>query len=207
MSRQKTPEKRRSILDAARELFGTQGYHCTNIADIAERLGMGHGTFYRYFKSKRDIFQHVLNDITGRIVAVAITENPTSANDVAAYRGQVERIAEALFQLFGNDPATARVFFFEAQGVDDEMRQSIDNAFSVMQQFTARYLDNGVTKGFLRKDLDVEVCARAVNAMSFEAIRQTITAKNKRVEADRWRRAIVTLMFESIVAESVAAVA
>lgn len=200
MSRQKTPEKRRTILDAARELFGTQGYHCTNIADIAEKLGMGHGTFYRYFKSKRDIFQQVLNDITGRIVAVAIAENPAAANDVATYRGQVKRIAEALFDLFGEDAATARVFFFEAQGVDDDMRASIEQAFQVMQQFTARYLENGVAKGFLRKDLDVEVTARAINAVSFEAIRQTIAAKHKKQEADRWARGIIALMFEGIVA-------
>ena len=203
MSRQKTPERRRTILDAARELFGTQGYHCTNIADIAEKLGMGHGTFYRYFKSKRDIFQQVLNDITGRIMAVAITENPSAANDLETYRGQVERIARALFDLFGEDSATARVFFFEAQGVDEEMRVSIDNAFKVMQQFTARYLENGVSKGFLKKDLDVEVISRAINAISFEAIRQTIAAptpKAKRQEAERWARGTIVLMFEGIAA-------
>ena len=56
-------ERRRDILDAARTLFASKGYQATNIADVADRLKMGHGTFYRYFKNKRDIFSHVIDEI------------------------------------------------------------------------------------------------------------------------------------------------
>jgi AcrR family transcriptional regulator len=29
---------------------------------LAEREGIGHGTFYRYFENKRDIVDHVIDD-------------------------------------------------------------------------------------------------------------------------------------------------
>ncbi|MFT8181107.1 TetR/AcrR family transcriptional regulator, partial [Mycobacteroides chelonae] len=60
-------EMRQEILDAAFACFSEQGYHATGVADIAGRIGIGHGTFYRYFKSKRDIIEHVIDDVTEQI--------------------------------------------------------------------------------------------------------------------------------------------
>jgi AcrR family transcriptional regulator len=44
------------ILDAAAELFARHGYADTDTQLLAERLGVGKGTLYRYFPSKRDLF-------------------------------------------------------------------------------------------------------------------------------------------------------
>lgn len=47
---------RQSILDAARELFSTQGYSATPISDIVARAGTSVGLPYYHFGSKRQIF-------------------------------------------------------------------------------------------------------------------------------------------------------
>lgn len=44
-----------SILDAADELFGTQGYQETQMAQIIERSGVRAGSLYRFFADKRAI--------------------------------------------------------------------------------------------------------------------------------------------------------
>ena len=59
----KKQELRREIVEAAFECFTERGYHATGIADIAARLGIGHGTFYRYYENKRDIVDHVITDL------------------------------------------------------------------------------------------------------------------------------------------------
>src|SRR5436190_10474825 len=46
----------RSILDAARELFVTEGYQNVSIRKIAERIEYSPAAIYGYFKSKDDIF-------------------------------------------------------------------------------------------------------------------------------------------------------
>jgi AcrR family transcriptional regulator len=46
----------RSILDAARELFVTHGYHEVSIRKIAERIEYSPAAIYSYFPSKDDIF-------------------------------------------------------------------------------------------------------------------------------------------------------
>ena len=46
----------RSILDAARELFVTHGYHEVSIRKIADRIEYSPAAIYSYFPSKDDIF-------------------------------------------------------------------------------------------------------------------------------------------------------
>src|SRR5947208_1397288 len=47
---------RRSILDAARELFVAEGFHHVSIRKIAERIEYSPAATYGYFPSKDDIF-------------------------------------------------------------------------------------------------------------------------------------------------------
>lgn len=75
----KKREMRQEILDSAFACFAEQGYHATGVADIAGRIGIGHGTFYRYFKSKRDIIEHVIDDVTGQIFEAIGAENAAAS--------------------------------------------------------------------------------------------------------------------------------
>jgi AcrR family transcriptional regulator len=51
----KGEETRRALLDAASRLFADRGYHDTSVPAIVQLAGVGHGTFYEYFRSRRDI--------------------------------------------------------------------------------------------------------------------------------------------------------
>ena len=44
------------ILDAATAIFAERGYAATDVQLIADRLGVGKGTIYRYFPSKEELF-------------------------------------------------------------------------------------------------------------------------------------------------------
>ncbi|MDQ4138682.1 MAG: TetR/AcrR family transcriptional regulator, partial [Actinomycetota bacterium] len=46
---------RRTIEEAAAELFLEQGYDRTTVDDIARRAGVGRATFFNYFPSKPDL--------------------------------------------------------------------------------------------------------------------------------------------------------
>src|SRR3972149_2951654 len=48
--------REREILSAATTLFAEQGYTDTDTQALADRLGVGKGTIYRYFASKRELF-------------------------------------------------------------------------------------------------------------------------------------------------------
>jgi AcrR family transcriptional regulator len=54
---------RRRILDAAEEVFGEFGYYKASVSEITRRAGVGQGTFYIYFPSKREIFIELVEDM------------------------------------------------------------------------------------------------------------------------------------------------
>ena len=59
----KSEETRRALLDAAARMFAEHGYHETSVPDIVQAAGVGHGTFYEYFASRRAI----LVDLTRQV--------------------------------------------------------------------------------------------------------------------------------------------
>jgi AcrR family transcriptional regulator len=53
---QRAMESKENIIIAAMELFAEQGYHKTNALEIAARAEVATGTFYSYFKNKKEVF-------------------------------------------------------------------------------------------------------------------------------------------------------
>ncbi len=60
-------ERREEILDAATELFAENGYAQADTQALAERLGVGKGTIYRHFPSKRDLFLAAVDRVMRRL--------------------------------------------------------------------------------------------------------------------------------------------
>jgi AcrR family transcriptional regulator len=196
----KKQELRREIIDAAFDCFADLGYHATGISDIATRLGIGHGTFYRYFENKRDIVDHVIDDLVTRIVTALTEENaPDAVSTLDDYRAQSERIGDALGRILGEDPRVPRLLLFEAAGIDKAMADRVLDFFDTATALTAAYLSHGVELGYLRADLDVENTARAINGMIMAAAISVF----RRPEADGQRAlsaAIRRVMYDGIAA-------
>lgn len=162
----KKQELRREIIDAAFDCFAEQGYHATGIADIATRLGIGHGTFYRYFENKRDIVEHVISDLIERILGALTDENaPDAVSTLAEYRIQSARIGDRLSQILSADIRVPRMLFIDAPGIDKAMADRILGVYELATTLTAAYLSHGVDRGYLHADLDIDNTARAINGM------------------------------------------
>ena len=59
-TRRKRGEPRRLLLEAARDLFSSQGYSGTSTREIAERAGVSETLMFRYFGSKVGLFREAL---------------------------------------------------------------------------------------------------------------------------------------------------
>ncbi len=193
-------DRRRSeIIEAALEIFAEKGYHAAKIEDIAARLKIGHGTFYRYFKNKLDIFNHVVEDIIARATEFVSDIDPREPDTLEEYREQLELIGDRLFSLFKSYPQISRVLFYEAFGIDDAyMQKRIREIFDLFGDFTAMYLENGVRKGYLRGDLHIRETALAVNAALFEACRRVVSSPDPERAVVIWKETVINLMLEGI---------
>ena len=60
MEKQKTKQR---ILDAALELFSTQGFEATSIAQIADAVGVRKASQNSHYDSKQDILDRLIDSI------------------------------------------------------------------------------------------------------------------------------------------------
>ncbi|OCF89808.1 TetR family transcriptional regulator [Nocardia brasiliensis] len=164
-------ELRQDIIDTAFVCFSEKGYHATGIADIAGQLGIGHGTFYRYFSNKRDIIDHVIDDLSAKIIDTLGTDNaPDAATTLDEYRAQTDRIGQALTHILMGDRRVAQLLLVHAPGIDDELTARLYGLLDMADALTAGYLEHGVELGYLRADLDTVNTARAVTGMLLAGI-------------------------------------
>ncbi len=54
--------RRRQILAAAGPFFAARGYRQADVQDLADEIGVGKGTVYRYFPTKEELFFAVVDD-------------------------------------------------------------------------------------------------------------------------------------------------
>ena len=187
--------RREEILDAAERIFADKGYHDAGIADIASDLGIGHGTFYRYFRNKQDIATRVLERVVNTIAQPALAEDPQAAMTLAEYRAQVGRIVAGMFDIVERHPHVMRFFHRQSLVVD---ARALGEALDAWSAYTAQFLDNGVRRGFLRADLDIEVTAQQLNGLVLEGTRRALAARQSPQLRRRWMDAGIALMFDGI---------
>jgi AcrR family transcriptional regulator len=191
--------RRTEIIDAALKVFAEKGYHAAKIEDIAAELKIGHGTFYRYFVNKLDIFNHVVEEIVTMITALVTDINPHEAENLEEYRQQLEMIGDGLFGLFRSNPAISRVLFYEAFGIEDVgLRARIQEIFDLIGRYIELYLENGIARGYIKEDLHVRETALAMGAALFEACRRVVSSSDPEAELPVWKETIITLILGGI---------
>lgn len=190
-------ELRQEIIDTAFDCFAEKGYYATGIADIANRLGIGQGTFYRFFDSKREIVDHLIDSALARIRA-ALDEASTAERPAtqAAYREQTDRIAHAFITTMLDDPRVARVLLLDA-GIDTQMTDRLLDVLDSAAGLTGHQLQRGVDAGHVRADLDVDRTARAINGMLVAGLLHSLR-HGDRSEAREYAAAFRRLVFDGI---------
>jgi AcrR family transcriptional regulator len=96
---------RRRLLEAAERVFADMGYHDASIVKITEAAGVGQGTFYLYFESKKVVFDEVVLDLNSR-VRHAMTEAAAGGST----RAESELLGfGAFFRFTADHPALYRI--------------------------------------------------------------------------------------------------
>lgn len=185
-TKEKTEQKQHEIVSAAYQVFAKNGYHNTKISQIAKVLKMGHGTFYRYFRNKLDIFSHVVDRVLEPIAQVIKDDPPEVSNTLEEYREQGLRIGQRLLDIFLKDHQLAKILFVEIPGIDKKITRKVEQAMDEYTVITERYLINGQNKGFLNQELNTYIIARGINAMIFEGIQQVLASDNPEQSAREW---------------------
>src|SRR5215475_9852537 len=88
---------RRSILDAARELFVSEGYRNVSIRKIAEKIEYSPAAIYGYFPSKDDIFYALAEE---GFHLLHPDDSGSTLDAGLAHLGPLDRIREIFWRLY-----------------------------------------------------------------------------------------------------------
>ncbi len=95
-------ERRRSLLQAARETFFENGFHHATVDSVAQRAEVSKGTVYLYFESKEALLAHLLLDGLEDLVA-ELDRTYSAAEDLPADK-QLAALARAYLNFFCEAP-------------------------------------------------------------------------------------------------------
>jgi AcrR family transcriptional regulator len=112
--------RREEILDVAARVFAGHGYQDADMQEVADRLGVGKGTIYRYFPSKEELFLAAVDRGMRRLRA-----HVHACGDVAS--DPLERLGlsiRAYLAFFRDHPELAELLIQERAQFKDRKQQT-----------------------------------------------------------------------------------
>lgn len=94
------PERKRQLLAVARQVLAKNGYHETTMSEIAAAAGVTKPVLYQHYRSKRDLYRHVLEDVGARlestVIQAAVDTNTPRERAEAGIRAYAEFVEDDL---------------------------------------------------------------------------------------------------------------
>jgi len=144
-------ETRRKLIDAAAEVVGAEGYANASVAKITARAEIAQGTFYNYFASQQDLFDHLLPELGAELLDFIRTriaqEEGSFAREEIGFRAFFDFLAERPeFYRILNEAET-----FAPKAYHDHMRNMAEGYMRALSRSHAK----GELPGFERRELEV----------------------------------------------------
>jgi TetR/AcrR family transcriptional regulator len=155
--RPRSEAKRASIVDAAIRHFAERGYSAARVEDMAAQLGIAKGSVFQHFKSKDGLFFEAYKK------AVQSFPRYMQAPVSSLERGFFEVLRYWLARtenMVRDNWSSYRIYLIGNYGTDLALRREI-NRFLIEEDPYGwhEFITFGVTRGELRKDLDIDMMA------------------------------------------------
>jgi AcrR family transcriptional regulator len=155
-ARMRKADRKRQLLEHAKELFVTLGYQNTTTEKIAQSAGVTEPVLYRHFESKKALFLEVLQEIR--------------AATVNRWRAETAHLSDPLAKLhaiadmyLGSTREQAREFRIMHRTLidcdDDEIAALLRSFYLDSEELLSQVIQDGQQTGVFRRDLDPRVGA------------------------------------------------
>ncbi|MGV0586826.1 TetR/AcrR family transcriptional regulator [Mycobacteroides chelonae] len=175
--------RRADLITAATEVFSDIGYTKAGVSEITDRAGLGKGTFYQYFDSKRDIFDAVVDAALERVATlIADSAGSLKTNSFEDLENGARGMMTGLFTMVDEHPHILSTLLGGFQ--DEEIKQRLLSLSAALESTAAVMLRQIAEDGHIRTDLDFDVVAHIVVGVALNAgvrmLRDELTTPDER---------------------------
>jgi TetR/AcrR family transcriptional regulator, fatty acid metabolism regulator protein len=174
-------DKRRAIVEAARELFTTQGYEATTIAEVARQSRVAVGTVYLYFSNKNDLLYAVKSDWEREFLQFLLQPELQAI----PHHKRALPLMRACFEMCQRNTQMIQMMGLQAQHVGEWHTQDSGPIVQGIQAF----LDDAVAAGAFRPNIDTKVAAITSFGMVESALEQCFLVEGGK-DQERYIRAL-----------------
>ncbi|MBN1773945.1 MAG: TetR/AcrR family transcriptional regulator [Deltaproteobacteria bacterium] len=154
------------MLDAAALVFARQGYHRALVSEIVSQAEAGQGTFYRYFRDKREIFDALFDRFVESVFAEFSEMTANLPRDVGEYRAaSVAAIRRIAARAEGNRDLLM-LLVREGPTVDEAFARKLTGFYEGLAALARGYLEHAIAAGFARR-CNAEAVSQALVGMAF----------------------------------------
>lgn len=169
-----TDAQRQRIMDAAEAMIRRHGPGKTNVVDVARELGQTHASVYRYFGSKAELFDALVERWLARVSEplepIAKGEGPAADRLrqwlMALFRAKVRKVTA--------DPE----LFSTYQAMVAQSPKAVAHHLNMLDDHVAAIVAQGVASGEFPPDTDPHRAARAILSGSLRFHHPTLLAQS-----------------------------
>lgn len=184
-------ETRDKILEAAIEVFNQKNYGDTSVNNITEVAGTSHGTFYIYFKNKRDALMELIKQVYSELYYSTQKPWGTKSN---TYESMEESIS-GWFEVQSKHWKIIRTWK-EVAHTDHEFAALWDHLSDKITLRIQQNIENSMKKNLCR-DVNAHVAARAISGM-IEHFGNLILVRQQEYDLEEVVKTIADLWYHSI---------
>jgi TetR/AcrR family transcriptional regulator len=158
------PERRQAVLDAVFEEAAEKGPARLNIRQVAERSGASIGSLYQYFGSRGNLIRFFIRIAVDSMVSMLRMGS-------AYYKGMPVRQALRSYLIDGirisrSQKSITKFLTVSAYQGDEQIGESVVKPIAVvMREVVREMLKDGIIRGEIRPDIDLEAASRTVNVL------------------------------------------
>ena len=197
--RDKNPEKRIRILDAALKVFATRGFYNAKVSEVAREAGVADGTIYLYFESKDALLIALFEDRMQRIIARANDELARSEGSV------LDKIRQAIalhLSLVVDDPDLAEFITVELRQSGKFVKEYDNPKFTEYLRIFRDLILAGQEQGLIRRTVDARLVVRAIfGALDELLLTLSLTHRNRSVDLNATVDGLCDIFFDGIRAQ------
>lgn len=156
-------EKRRRFLDIAIDEFAHHHYRSASISRVVARAGIAKGSFYQYFRDKKDLHQYLVELAVKAKLEYLLNHPETGRKEgfFAKIRGLFQ--ANADFEVAA--PKLNRLLTHVVHGDMPDADDNLQRVLGIVQERVKALVREAAARGDIRPDLDQDLVSFVITAL------------------------------------------